>query len=198
MDTKRNPASLGRPRRTILVAAFSLLYIASAQAQGTPEQRAACTPDAVRLCSAEIPDIARVTSCMHANRTRLSPRCRLALDAASPGAPQARPAAAHHRRTIIASRHPMHHDHRPAMRHHRRTYSGEAVASTGRVMSRFQIACRNKGVPTEFCDFSNQFLQSGMASNFAGLANGGDFNADMAAQYMNSQMIDELIQTFTQ
>ena len=42
----------------------------------TPEQEQACTGDAFRLCSSEIPDIDRVTACMVAKRSRLSPPCR--------------------------------------------------------------------------------------------------------------------------
>ena len=42
----------------------------------TPEQEQACTGDAFRLCSAEIPDVARVTACMARNKSQLSPPCR--------------------------------------------------------------------------------------------------------------------------
>jgi hypothetical protein len=42
----------------------------------TPEQEQACTGDAFRLCSSEIPDIGRVTACMVAKKSQLSPACR--------------------------------------------------------------------------------------------------------------------------
>ena len=42
----------------------------------TPEQEQACTGDAFRLCSAEIPDVGRVTACMVAKKDQLSPPCR--------------------------------------------------------------------------------------------------------------------------
>jgi hypothetical protein len=42
----------------------------------TPEQEQACTSDAFRLCSSEIPDVDRVTACMVAKRSQLSPPCR--------------------------------------------------------------------------------------------------------------------------
>ena len=42
----------------------------------TPEQEQACTPDAFRLCGAEIPDVGRVTACMVAKKSQLSPACR--------------------------------------------------------------------------------------------------------------------------
>jgi hypothetical protein len=43
----------------------------------TPEQQQACTNDAFRFCSAEIPDVDRVTVCMIRNKTQLSPGCRV-------------------------------------------------------------------------------------------------------------------------
>ena len=36
---------------------------------------AACTPDAMRLCSREIPDDDKVASCLAKNRKQLSPAC---------------------------------------------------------------------------------------------------------------------------
>ncbi len=47
-----------------------------AAAQGTPEQRAACENDAMRLCGDFVPDVDRITACMHRKRAFLSPRCR--------------------------------------------------------------------------------------------------------------------------
>ena len=48
-----------------------------AGAQGyTHDQEQACTPDAFRLCSAAIPDVGRVTACMVAKKSQLSPACR--------------------------------------------------------------------------------------------------------------------------
>jgi hypothetical protein len=49
--------------------------IAHAQYQGTPEMQQACTPDVMRLCNAEVPDVARITACMKRNRANLSPAC---------------------------------------------------------------------------------------------------------------------------
>ena len=46
-------ALIGRTTRLVFIAAFSLAGLATAQAQVTAEQRAACTPDAMRLCSSE-------------------------------------------------------------------------------------------------------------------------------------------------
>ena len=49
----------------------------------TPEGRQACTGDAFRLCSAEIPNVDRVRACLHRNKAQLSPGCRGFI---SPGA----------------------------------------------------------------------------------------------------------------
>ena len=40
------------------------------------EEQQACTPDAMRLCGPEIPDVDRVTACMVRNKSQLSPECR--------------------------------------------------------------------------------------------------------------------------
>jgi hypothetical protein len=42
----------------------------------TAEQEQACTSDAFRLCSSEIPSVERVTACMVAKKSQLSPPCR--------------------------------------------------------------------------------------------------------------------------
>jgi hypothetical protein len=63
---------------------FGLLLAAALLAPGEPaaaqsytsEQEQACTGDAFRLCSSEIPDIGRVTACMVAKKSQLSPPCR--------------------------------------------------------------------------------------------------------------------------
>jgi hypothetical protein len=62
----------------LCVGALTFCSPDRAGAQGMDAQQA-CTPDAMRLCSAYIPDRARVTSCMLANRSQLSQECRLAM-----------------------------------------------------------------------------------------------------------------------
>ena len=67
--------------RAILGAAALLglaptLAPSPAAAQGTPEQRAACEGDALRLCADVVPDVQRITACLHQKRRYLSPRCR--------------------------------------------------------------------------------------------------------------------------
>jgi hypothetical protein len=53
--------------------------------QGTPEQRAACESDAMRLCGQFVPDVQRITACMQQNRRYLSPRCRAVFTASRRG-----------------------------------------------------------------------------------------------------------------
>jgi hypothetical protein len=71
-----------RLHRPIIAAAFFGLVIAawavpeSSLAQGTPEQRQACSGDAQRLCSHTIPDERRTGACLASNRRNLSPACR--------------------------------------------------------------------------------------------------------------------------
>lgn len=59
------------------IAAFALFLAAetSATAQGTEQQRQACTPDVFRLCGAFIPDADRITACLRGNGPRLSRPC---------------------------------------------------------------------------------------------------------------------------
>lgn len=44
--------------------------------QGTKQQRMDCADDARMVCGRFIPDVARITACMEANRRQLSPQCR--------------------------------------------------------------------------------------------------------------------------
>lgn len=45
-------------------------------AQGTLQQRKDCADDARMVCGRFIPDVARITQCMKANKRQLSPQCR--------------------------------------------------------------------------------------------------------------------------
>jgi len=59
-----------------LAVALTLSILPTAGHAYTQEEQAACQPDAFRLCSSEIPDIDRVTACMVAKKSQLSPQCR--------------------------------------------------------------------------------------------------------------------------
>lgn len=69
---------ISKTRRPIQALAV-LLCATTASAQenrGTPEQRAACAPDAFRLCVGYIPDPTSVEQCLRRNESNLSDACR--------------------------------------------------------------------------------------------------------------------------
>jgi hypothetical protein len=69
---------ISKTRRPIQALAV-LLCATTASAQenrGTPEQRAACAPDAFRLCVGYIPNPASVAQCLRQNESDLSDACR--------------------------------------------------------------------------------------------------------------------------
>jgi hypothetical protein len=61
----------------MLATALAVSMLATAVHAYTPEEQQACSGDAFRLCSAEIPDVDRVTVCMIRNKSQLSPGCRV-------------------------------------------------------------------------------------------------------------------------
>jgi hypothetical protein len=71
-DIMRNIGTLGWG--IALAALFAALPTAGHAY--TPEEQAACQPDAFRLCGSEIPNIDRVKACMLARRAQLSPECK--------------------------------------------------------------------------------------------------------------------------
>jgi len=62
-----------------LLAGALLCRLDGAGAQGTPEARQACAPDAVRLCSEFIPDVPKITACMKRKHRELSQECQTAM-----------------------------------------------------------------------------------------------------------------------
>ena len=60
----------------MLATVLSVSVLPTAGHAYTPEEQAACSDDAFRLCSADIPDVDRITVCMVRNRSQLSPGCR--------------------------------------------------------------------------------------------------------------------------
>jgi len=79
--------------RLALVVAMVTLVGATAFAQenrGTPEQRAACTSDALRLCGAYIPDPSGVEACLRLKKSDLSEACRAVFDHATTGSARSR------------------------------------------------------------------------------------------------------------
>jgi hypothetical protein len=83
----------------ILTAALSVSVGSAAAQSYTAEQQQACTGDAFRLCSSDIPDVDRITACMIRNKSQLSPPCRAQFRAGpEPGEVSARSAG---RPTVI-------------------------------------------------------------------------------------------------
>ena len=62
-----------------LVAGVSLYRTGGANAEVSQEVQQACTPDAMRLCSEFIPDVAKITACMKAKRSQISSTCLTAM-----------------------------------------------------------------------------------------------------------------------
>jgi hypothetical protein len=60
----------------VALAALAVAALPSVGHAYTPEEQAACQPDAFRLCGSEIPNIDRVKACMLARRAQLSPECK--------------------------------------------------------------------------------------------------------------------------
>ena len=63
----------------VIVLALLFCRLDGAVAEVSDAARQACTPDAMRLCSDVIPDVARVTACMKAKSAQLSEACRVAM-----------------------------------------------------------------------------------------------------------------------
>jgi hypothetical protein len=78
----------------LALAVGAFFYDVGAAGAQEVDARQACTPDAMRLCSDVIPDVAKVTACMMAKRRLLSVECRTAMAAGHGG----------HRRYIRVSR----------------------------------------------------------------------------------------------
>jgi hypothetical protein len=77
-----------RPRNfqlgLMLATALSVSMWPAASRAYTPEQQQACSDDALRICSADVPDIDRITACMIRNKDQLSPGCRVYFKPSAP------------------------------------------------------------------------------------------------------------------
>jgi hypothetical protein len=64
----------------------------SEEYRGTWEQQMACTPDVMRLCSEQIPDVNRIVACLRQNSASLGNSCRAVFESnANMSAQQAAP-----------------------------------------------------------------------------------------------------------
>jgi hypothetical protein len=69
-----------RINRGLALALALAIFPTSSFALGTAEQRAACTPDAFRLCGSEIPNVERVIACLKQNKPSLSKPCQAVMN----------------------------------------------------------------------------------------------------------------------
>lgn len=78
--TKRPLSNIGLVTTLLLLGITGSSEPAWAQrkqpAEGTLQQRKDCADDARMVCGRFIPDVARITQCMTANKRQLSPQCR--------------------------------------------------------------------------------------------------------------------------
>jgi hypothetical protein len=82
--------SMPLTRWRLLVAVLSATASsAPCFAQGTLEQRMACTPDVLRLCSEFIPNADEIAACLREKNAELSDACRPAVEAAISQPPSA-------------------------------------------------------------------------------------------------------------
>jgi hypothetical protein len=58
------------------VAACCAVWPSASRAFTEEDAKRLCTPDVLRLCYAEIPDVERITACMRRQRAHLSEGCR--------------------------------------------------------------------------------------------------------------------------
>src|SRR5688500_2688269 len=65
--------------RSLAFAVVILLAAAAPASAQTAQEQAACQDDAMRVCSADIPDRDRVFHCLVAKRDAISPACRSVL-----------------------------------------------------------------------------------------------------------------------
>jgi len=66
--------------RFSLIAAM-LVLSAAANAQGTPQQRAACRPDVVKFCKGKGDDAGVILNCLEDNKDKISDKCRKVIEA---------------------------------------------------------------------------------------------------------------------
>ena len=67
----------------MLAAVFGNGTAIAQENRGTAEQRAACAPDAFRLCASYIPDATNVEACLRQQKSHLSDACRAVFDHAA-------------------------------------------------------------------------------------------------------------------
>ncbi|MGZ3409689.1 MAG: hypothetical protein ACXWKC_00925 [Xanthobacteraceae bacterium] len=69
------------PSSAVVALTLAACSTAVYAAQVTEAQRKACTPDAFRLCSSDIPNVDKIIVCLKTNRAKLSPDCEAVFSA---------------------------------------------------------------------------------------------------------------------
>jgi hypothetical protein len=80
---------------SMLATALLISMLPTAGRAYTADRQQACTGDAFRLCSSEIPDVDRVTVCMIRNKAQLTPGCRAFFGPSEPPATARKQVGAH-------------------------------------------------------------------------------------------------------
>ena len=62
------------------IAVAATAFSAGAGPAFASDAQQMCSGDAMRLCGHEIPNIQRITACMHKQRANVSPGCRAVMD----------------------------------------------------------------------------------------------------------------------
>jgi hypothetical protein len=68
--------AISAAKTMLAAAAMFCLSLSATSAQGTAQQRSACMGDAFRFCSAYIPNVSAIETCLKQNVNSLDPACR--------------------------------------------------------------------------------------------------------------------------
>ncbi|MDO9562720.1 MAG: hypothetical protein Q7J60_13960 [Bradyrhizobium sp.] len=79
-------ASNNGVRKLLVATVLAFGMLTTGALAHTAEQEQMCAGDAMRLCSSEIPDVDRITACMHRQRAMLSDGCRAVFRKETPAA----------------------------------------------------------------------------------------------------------------
>ena len=66
--------------RLTLIAVLASAPLSAALAQGTPQQRAACSSDVVKFCKGKGEDPGVLLSCLEENKDKISEKCRKVIE----------------------------------------------------------------------------------------------------------------------
>ncbi len=96
MNLKKGPGM--RERRIVIRLAVAIgggiaaqYPVFAEEYRGTFEQQMACTPDVMRLCSDQIPDVNRIVACLQQNTALLGNSCRAVFESNASAQPPAAP-----------------------------------------------------------------------------------------------------------